>query len=86
MKSIKRLQKLINNEMTLLKMDNEIQDILGRNDKNSIFDGPTKEFIAFEEFIYATDEGEEISVKFDVIEKNEDLFATIIEISSIEIM
>lgn len=82
-KKIEQLKKLAGEEFTLLEMDNTIQEIIGLDDKNSIFDGDTEDYLEREEFSYVV-EDEDVNIKFNIIEENEDLLETIIEVVEIE--
>lgn len=92
---VDELKELIGEEFTLLEMDNEVQSILYEMDesgKSSIFDGETESFIEDGQHSYTIwadeekDDTVDINVWFKVIEKNEDNFEILVEVTDIELL
>ena len=82
---LKRLEELKGKEFTLSGMEREIERILGidAGGRNSLFDGETEEFIENGEYAYSYKDGE-VNVRFTVLEKDDNLFETLVKVDDIE--
>lgn len=71
-------------QVTLLTMDDAIQDAL-QNNISSIFDENTEKYVNAGEFTY-TGDMEEYNVRFTVIKRDSNLENTIINVNDIEVV
>lgn len=91
---IEELEELKGKELTLIEMDNAIQDIIGAKGehKNSIFDGEIEEFIEKGEYAYSVlaDEEEsevrDICICFEVLEENEDNLEIVVKVTDVQLL
>lgn len=86
-------EKLVGKEISLLEVDNQVLQILEENgneantDKNSIFNGDTREYIENGSYTYSyynEDNDTNIDIAFKVIEDNENLFEVLIRVIEVE--
>jgi hypothetical protein len=82
---LKKLEELKGGEFTLLEMEAAVGNIMNieTDGRNSLFDGETEEFIKNGEYAYSYEDGE-VNVKFTVLEKDDDLFETLVKVDDIE--
>lgn len=85
---LERLEELKGKEMTLLEMDNKVQEIL--DTESSIFDGETEVWIEDREFAYTAWKDEplseivDINIHFTILEESENNLETVVKINDIE--
>lgn len=89
-------EQIVGEELTLVEMDNLVCRLIGDEDsnsnKNTIFDGETREFIENGEYAYSIWEDEEegetrdINVIFEVIEDNDDELQVLVKVTDIELL
>lgn len=91
---LEELKDLIDAEFTLSHMENTVKEIIGAvgDNKNSIFDGETDEYIETGSYSYSVwiDEEEteaaNICIYFEVLDKYEDNLDTTVKITDIELL
>lgn len=88
---VSQLEEMVGEEYTLLDMDNEVQENIGAvgQDKNSIFEGETEEFIKRGEYTYSLEDGIKtkfLNVKFKVLRDYSIKMEVLVEVTEIEVL
>ena len=82
------MKELIGEELELSELDREVKRILNDNsDKNSIFDGDTKDYVYnSNSYSYYLDDENDVDIQFEILEDNDNMFDIVVKVIGVELI